>query len=150
MHTDTLGGCANNSYVSGLGLETRRGTLCKGFLGFLFSFFTRERKSLSLLDLGRSRRPRCAKSLSSNNLQRQLFFFSICIPPRVWYNTRMKNSGFDLTNDKALRTRHGIGGFGCPCCNLYHVHPSKAKPKDSRYVRRKVRQNLQKALDPTC
>ena len=62
----------------------------------------------------------------------------------------MKNNGFDLTNDKALRTRHGIGGFGCPCCNLYHVHPNKAKPKDSRYVRRKVRQNLQKALDPTC
>ena len=53
----------------------------------------------------------------------------------------------DLTNDKALRTRHGIGGFGCRCCNLWRVNPRKAKPLDSRYVRRKVRQNLQKSLD---
>jgi hypothetical protein len=59
----------------------------------------------------------------------------------------MKRYGFDLTNDKALRTRHGIGGFGCPCCNLWRESPRKAKPKDSRYVRRKVRQNLQQSLD---
>ena len=48
----------------------------------------------------------------------------------------------DLTNDKALRTRHGIGGFGCTCCNLYRVKPSKAKPLDARYVRRKIRQTI--------
>ncbi len=53
----------------------------------------------------------------------------------------------DLTNDKALRTHHGIGGFGCKCCNLWQVNPSKAKPLDSRYVRRKVRQNLKKSVD---
>jgi len=59
----------------------------------------------------------------------------------------MTNDSINLTNDKALRTRHGIGGFGCPCCNLWGMSPRKAKPKDSRYVRRKVRQNLQKTLD---
>ena len=52
----------------------------------------------------------------------------------MWYNTRMN------TNEKALRKRHGIGGFGCTCCNLYRVHPRKAKKLDSRYVRRKMRQ----------
>ena len=44
------------------------------------------------------------------------------------------------TTEKALRKRHGIGGFGCTCCNLYRVHPRKAKKLDSRYVRRKMRQ----------
>lgn len=53
----------------------------------------------------------------------------------------------DTNTDRALRARHGIGGFGCKCCNLWRVKPSKAKPLDRRYVRRKMKQNLQKTLD---
>ena len=52
----------------------------------------------------------------------------------------------NLTDQKRLRARHGIGGFGCPCCNLLRQPGAKAKKSDARYIRRVIRQQLAGAL----
>lgn len=43
-----------------------------------------------------------------------------------------------------LRRHTGPGGFRCPCCNPYGMSPRKSKKLDNRYLRRKLKQNIEK------
>ena len=49
------------------------------------------------------------------------------------------------TDSKAIRASHGGMGFKCPCCNRFGMSTKRrhrAKKSDSRFVRRKLNQNL--------
>lgn len=41
----------------------------------------------------------------------------------------------------------GPGGFNCPCCNPWNVHPRKSKAWNHRYARRKMKHELHKQVD---
>jgi hypothetical protein len=49
------------------------------------------------------------------------------------------------TDHQALRVSHSGGGFKCPCCNRFGMSTKRrhnAKKSDSRFIRRKLNQNL--------
>ena len=50
------------------------------------------------------------------------------------------------TEKDMRRTLNGYGGIKCPCCNKWGVHPRKSKPLERRYIRRTVKQQVQKLV----
>jgi len=56
----------------------------------------------------------------------------------------------DESSFKAVRCSHGGMGFRCSCCNRFGMSTKrrhKAKKSDSRFVRRKLNQNLRNTKD---
>ena len=60
--------------------------------------------------------------------------------------TVMRRSMMMRTEKDMRRTLNGYGGIKCPCCNKWGVHPRKSKPLERRYIRRTVKQQVQKLV----
>lgn len=46
------------------------------------------------------------------------------------------------TEKEMRRTMHRYGGIKCPCCNKWGVCPRNSKPRERRYIRRVIKQDI--------